>query len=297
MLGLAAAAELGSEHPIGQAIVAAVRERGIAIPEARDFAALPGRGVAATVEGHRVEVGALERIGAPDRESPEAFHAADQAVRALEDEGHTAVAVLLDGRPAAVLAVLDTPRADAAGSVRRLAALTGAAPVLLTGDNPRAARRVAEVVGIDPDRVRTELLPEDKAAAVEGLGAGGGRVLLVGDGINDAPAMATAHTAVAMGGTGSDLALETADAVVVRDELDAVPTVVALSRRARRVVVANLAIAGTVIAILVAWDLVGYLPLVLGVAGHELSTVLVALNGMRLLRGKAWRAAQAEARA
>jgi cation-transporting P-type ATPase D len=155
--------------------------------------------------------------------------------------------------------------------------------VLLTGDNAGAAAQLADEVGIDT--VRAELLPDQKVAAVRELP---GRVLVVGDGVNDAPAMAAAHASIAMGRSGADLTLQTADAVTVRDDLTAIAAVLALARRARRMVMANLAIAGTFIVVLVVWDLFWYLPLPLGVAGHEGSTIIVALNGLRLLRRRAW---------
>jgi cation transport ATPase len=149
-----------------------------------------------------------------------------------------------------------------------------------SGDNARAARQLAGQAGIQD--VRAGLLPKDKAIAVQQLEADGQQVLLAGDGINDAPAPAAARTGVALGRAGSDLALDTADAVIMRDDLTAIPAVITLSRRARRVVTANLAIAATIIATLAAWDLAGHLPLPLGVLGHEGSTVIVGLNGLRL---------------
>lgn len=169
--------------------------------------------------------------------------------------------------------------------------MTGNPPILLTGDNPAAARQLAIQAGIAD--VRAGLLPDGKVAAVRELHAEGAKVAVVGDGINDAPALAAAHAGIAMGGAGSDLTLHTADAVVVRDDLTTIPTVINLSRRARRVVIANLIIAATFISALVVWDLAGTLPLPLGVAGHEGSTVIVGLNGLRLLRHTAWRRAGA----
>jgi P-type E1-E2 ATPase len=211
----------------------------------------------------------------------------------LEAEGRTAVLIEVDGTPAGVLGIADRLRDEAAATVTALTHLTGIAPVLVTGDNPRAAARLADEVGITD--VRAGLLPQDKVSAVKELEHSGRKVLVVGDGVNDAPALAAAHTGIAMGRAGSDLALDTADAVVVRDELATIPTVVALSRRARRLVVQNLIIASVFITGLVIWDLAGHLPLPLGVAGHEGSTVIVGLNGLRLLADAAWKRARPQA--
>ncbi|MFJ9793289.1 heavy metal translocating P-type ATPase [Streptomyces globosus] len=292
LLLLAARAEHPSEHPLARAVVAATRERQPVPGDATGFSSLPGRGVAATVDGQRIEVGSPAALlrGRPGSEpalepGPDAIACAGEAA-ALEEAGRTAVVVLRDGAPVGVLGIADRLRPDARATVAALAELTGRSPVLLTGDNERAARRLAAELGITD--VRAGLLPEDKAAAVRAWEAEGLKVLVVGDGVNDAPALAAAHCGIAMGKAGSDLALEAADAVVVRDELAAVPAVVALSRTARRLVVQNLVIAAAFITVLAAWDLVGTLPLPLGVAGHEGSTLIVGLNGLRLLREAAW---------
>ncbi|WP_310773314.1 heavy metal translocating P-type ATPase [Mycobacterium sp. Z3061] len=274
LLTLAASAENPSEHPLGRAIVAAAREAGLAVRPAGEFVSAPGRGVRARIGDHTVEVGSPMALGE--------YRVATQ----FEQAGYTAVVVLVDGAPAGALGLTDHARDEAAGAVTSLQFLTGTTPLLVTGDNQRAAGRLAGEVGITD--VRAGLLPDDKVGVVRGLAADGARVLFVGDGVNDAPAMAAAHVGVAMGRSGSDLALETSDAVITRDDLAALPAVVALARRARRVVAANLVIAATFIAVLVTWDLLGHLPLPLGVAGHEGSTVLVGLNGLRLLRDRAW---------
>ncbi|MGI5287358.1 heavy metal translocating P-type ATPase [Nonomuraea polychroma] len=291
VLALAAAAEEGSEHPLGRAVVQAAREAGLTWPAAESFEAVPGTGVRARVDGKSVEIGSPTALLTPAGEAGSSAYGS--VVGELEDGGHSAVVLRVDGVPVAVLALADRTRPGAADAVARLKAVTEAPPVLLTGDNPRAAGRVAAHVGIDD--VYAGLLPEDKVTAVRELQERGARVALVGDGVNDAPALASAHTGIAMGRAGSDLALDTADAVITRDELAAVPAVLALARRARRLVIANLAIAGTFIAVLVGWDLFGELPLPLGVAGHEGSTIIVGLNGLRLLRDAAWRRAAAPA--
>ncbi|GHE09293.1 heavy metal translocating P-type ATPase [Klenkia taihuensis] len=271
LLALAASAEAPSEHPVGRAVVAAARQRGLALQPVTGFRAAVGRGVTGTVDGRVVAVAAADPATAPEQ----------------QERGRTVVAVTVDGAPAGWLALADRLRPEAAATVAALRGSLGRPPVLLTGDGRRAAAALAGELGITD--VRAGLLPEDKVAAVRGLQAQGHRVLVVGDGVNDAPALAAADVGAAMGGVGSDLTVASADVVVVRDDLATLPALVGLSRRARRVVVQNLVLAGTVIAALVTWDLVGHLPLPLGVAGHEGSTVLVALNGLRLLRRGAWR--------
>ncbi|WP_091510992.1 HAD-IC family P-type ATPase [Amycolatopsis sacchari] len=323
VLRLAAAAEYGSEHPLGRAIVSAAQERGLEVSSAREFSAVPGVGVRAVVDGRRVFVGrgsgrgdgevGRSGLGAgggdgvagpvgdglDDGEVGHGPRGGDGEVGSIgrgpdggEGEvgrGATASAVetsrsgpgpvvFVDGVEVGRIVLSDRLRDDAPAAV---AALAEFEPVLLTGDSDEAARKIAADVGIAD--VRAELFPQDKVTAVRELGD---RVLLVGDGINDAPALAAAHVGIAVGRV--DLALQTADAVVVRDDLAAIPSVIRLARRARRLVLANLAIAATCIVGLVLWDLLGDLPLPLGVAGHEGSTALVALNGLRLLRKSAW---------
>ncbi|MEU5592632.1 heavy metal translocating P-type ATPase [Streptomyces sp. NPDC020298] len=287
LLVLAAAAEHPSERPLARAVVDAARERGLAPPVAEYFDSTPGVGVTAIVDGRTVGVGAPAKLldGATDVGSARAAI----LVAEFEDDGRTAVLVTVDGMPVGVLGIADRLRPDATRTVGALSSLTGTAPLLLTGDNPRAAARLGAQIGIED--VRAGLLPEHKVDTVRELEGVGHKVMVVGDGVNDAPALAAAHTGVAMGRAGSDLALETADAVIVRDELTTVPAVISLSRRARTLVVQNLVIAGVFIAGLVAWDLAGDLPLPLGVAGHEGSTVIVGLNGLRLLREAAWKRA------
>jgi cation-transporting P-type ATPase J len=284
LLRLAAAVEYPSEHPLARAVVAAARNRNLALEPTHGFGSTPGVGVYATVGGIRVAIGAPARL-LDDLAGPAADRVA-AVVSALEEAGRTTVVVVRDGVPVGVLGIADRLRPDAASTMAALGALTGAPPLLLTGDNPRAAAALATEVGIGD--VRAGLLPQDKLDTVRALQAQGERVVLVGDGVNDAPALAAAHTGIAMGKAGSDLTLDTADAVIVRDELATIPAVIALSRRARRLVAANLVIAAIVITGLVIWDLLGHLPLPLGVAGHEGSTVIVGLNGLRLLRSAAW---------
>jgi heavy metal translocating P-type ATPase len=285
-LGLAAAAERGSEHPVARAIVAAAHAEGLTVQEATGFCSTPGRGVTACIGSRTVHVGSpvlLEagRTGTAD--------AGRRTVAELEAGGRTAVVVVVDGLPLAVIGLTDQVRDSAALTLAAVRSLTVHEPVLLTGDNVRAARQLGDETGIGD--VRAALLPHEKVAAVDELRRSGQHVMVVGDGINDAPALAAAQLGVAMGRSGSDLALSTADAVLVTDDLAALPAMIALSRGARRAVRQNLVLAVVAIAGLISWDLIGDLPLPIGVLGHEGGTVLIGLNGLRLLRRSAWRPA------
>lgn len=287
LLRLAAAAEYPSEHPLGAAIVKAAQSRRIRLPTVGEFTAHPGCRVTARVDGHVIAVGSATALLGTAGAALEASMIT--AVDFLQGEGYTVVVVVCDSHPVGLLAITDQLRPEAAAAISAATKLTGAKPVLLTGDNRATADRLGVQVGIDD--VRAGLLPDDKVAAVRQLQAGGARLTVVGDGINDAPALAAAHVGIAMGSARSELTLQTADAVVVRDDLTTIPTVIAMSRRARRIVVANLIVAVTFIAGLVVWDLAFTLPLPLGVARHEGSTIIVGLNGLRLLRHTAWRRA------
>lgn len=275
MLRMAAAAELPSEHPVGRAIVTAARTGGIDLPSATMFESVPGVGVHAVVEGRNVTVKRPDQIAGW----------VEDAVNRIQGDGGTAVIVTIDGDPSGVIGVADRVRDRAHLGIRRCARLTSRSPVVVSGDNTLAARRLAAELGVGD--VHAELLPHHKVDHVIAFRAHG-HVTAVGDGVNDAPMLAAAGTGVAMGRNGADLALETADVVLVRDDLAALPAAIELSRRARRVVMQNLAFAGTVIVALVTIDLVGQLPLPLGVAGHEGSTIVVALNGLRLLSRRSW---------
>lgn len=283
LLRLAAAAEHASEHPLARAVADAARGLDVppppTSPPPRASASPPPSRAGPSRSPTPPACRTRQRAGPPPRSSP------GWRTRAVPRSWCWSTAP-----PPGCWASPTGCGRRPAGTVAALTALTGTSPFLATGDNPRAAARLAAEAGIAD--VRAGLLPQDKAAAVRELAETGRKVLVVGDGVNDAPALAAAHTGIAMGRASSDLALETADAVVVRDELGTVPTLVSLSRAARRLVVQNLVIIGVFITGLVVWDLAGRLPLPLGVAGHEGSTVIVGLNGLRLLADSAWRRAR-----
>ncbi len=281
LLRVVASAEQLSEHPLSQAVVRGAQGRGTRLADPHDFESVTGMGIRATVEGRKVLVGRrrfLEEAGV-DTDSLEA------AASRLEEQGRTAIYAAIDGQPAGVVAVADTPKVDAASAVAALSE-RGLEVVMITGDNPRTAEAIAREVGIG--RVIAEVLPQDKVREVRKLQANGRVVAMVGDGINDAPALAQADVGVAIG-TGTDVAIEAADLTLISGELRGVVTAFDLSRATMRNIKQNLFSAffynsaGIPIAAGILYPVIGLLlnPMV-AAAAMALSSLSVVTNANRL---------------
>ncbi|MCY7560570.1 heavy metal translocating P-type ATPase [Paenibacillus macerans] len=275
VLAACAAAESLSEHPLAEAIVRKAEEEGLTIRSADELQALPGWGIEAKIGGE------VWRVGKADEDDPNLPPEFAERMRAWIAEGHTVSAIQASGEYAGLISLRDRIRPQAKAAVDRLHRL-GIAAAMLTGDRGGTARAVAREAGID--LVYGDLLPQDKVEHVKALRSRYGSVVMVGDGVNDAPALAAATVGVAMGGGGSAAALEVADVVLMNDSLERVAEAISLARRARRIVKQNLVFAGAVILLLIASNFLRGIPLPLGVVGHEGSTLLVILNGLRLLR-------------
>ncbi|MEU4270694.1 cation-translocating P-type ATPase [Streptomyces sp. NPDC026092] len=267
VLAVAAALEARSEHPLAAAILAAVDTRDLAPGE--DVEAVPGNGLTGTVDGGKA------RLGKPG--FVDAGPLADDVLR-LQDAGATVVLVEHDRVLLGAVAVRDEIRPEAAEAVKVLRG-QGVRVVMLTGDNARTAAAIGAAAGIDD--VRAELLPQDKARIVTELRSAHGPVAMVGDGINDAPALATADAGIAMGAMGSDVAVEAADIALMGEDLRRLPDAIAHTRAARRVFTQNLLMSGGILVALVPLAATGVLGLATVVAGHELAEVLVIGNGIR----------------
>ena len=273
VLGTAASVEARSEHPLAKAVVERALEAALELEPLADFEAIPGQGVRACLGGRLVRVGRASSF-----QLPAAMPATlKRKQAALEAAGKTVAAVLRDQEWLGLIALADESRAEAPALVEQLKR-SGIAVVMLTGDNERVARSIADQLGIDG--VYAELLPTEKASIVQELQREHGTVAMVGDGINDAPALAAANIGIAMGGAGADVALETAEVVLMGDKLERLVDALRLSRRARQVVWQNIAFSIAVIALLIAGVFALELPLPIGVLGHEGSTVIVVLNGL-----------------
>jgi Cd2+/Zn2+-exporting ATPase len=277
LLALAASVESRSGHPLAQAVVQAALARKLDWPVARDVQAVTGKGIQALVSGHKVIVGSLRLFGS--EHVPEAVRA---QVARLESLGRTTVLVRSDGEFSGLLGLADTPRPGMREVFSRLATLGVGQTIMLTGDNESVAKAVAAAVGIR--HVRAGLLPEEKLQAIDELMRKHGQVAMVGDGVNDAPAMARATVGIAMGGAGTDVALETADVALMADDLSRLPFAIALSRKAHTIIQQNLWASFGVVALLVPATLFGFASIGIAVLLHEGITVLVVLNALRLLR-------------
>jgi Zn2+/Cd2+-exporting ATPase len=277
LLRWAAIAEKGSEHPLAQAIMAAVD--GPPVPEADTFETFTGRGVRATYLEHTIGVGTPGWMAEMGILVPEP---AESAVKQLQATGKTAVLVALDGAVIGVLGIADRLRPEAPEMVRRLRQAGLRKLVLLTGDNEPTARAIAARAGI-PD-VRAGLLPEDKLATIRELQQAGHVVGMVGDGINDAPALAAADIGIAMGVAGTAVAIETADMALMTNDLLKVPEAIRLSRATLNNIHQNVIIALVTVTLLLVGVFLGKVHMAGGMLIHQASVLLVILNGMRLLR-------------
>lgn len=275
VLAACAAAESMSEHPLAKAIVRKAEAEGILLRGAEELRALPGWGIEAEV------LGATWRVGKADDGDPLLPEPLAEQLRAWIAEGHTVSAIQRDGAYAGLIALRDEVRPQAKAAIARLHEL-GLVVAMLTGDRGATAKALAAEIGVD--LVYGDLLPQEKVEHVRALRERYGSVAMVGDGVNDAPALAAATVGIAMGGGGSGAALEVADLVLMNDSIERIAETISLARRARRIVKQNLMFAGAVILTLIVSNFAAGIPLPLGVVGHEGSTLLVILNGLRLLR-------------
>jgi Cd2+/Zn2+-exporting ATPase len=300
VLELAAIAEKKSEHHLGDAILEAAQDRPAAVtdggteavqadaesvptearsvPDPDDFDVVAGKGVIAHHDGREIVVGNRSLLDERDIKVPDGVA---EYVREREERGDTVVHIACDGVVIGAIAMRDELREAAPGVVARLQD-AGIETVMLTGDNERVAAAVAEEVGIDD--YRAELLPEDKQTVIEEYREDGHVVAMVGDGINDAPSLATADVGIAMGAAGTDTAIETADMALMADDLDRIPYAVTLSKATRWNVYENVGLAVLTVTLLLAGVLTNYVTLAAGMLVHEASVLAVIGNGMRLLR-------------
>lgn len=273
------AVETASDHPLAGAVVRGLENRVGAVRPASDVRSVTGRGVRGVVDGRTVLVGSARFLA---EEGIEVSEELDAAVADLYGRGMTVLVVAIDARPQAVLGLLDAPRAEAREVLTVLRDQGVGELVMISGDNQRVADAVGRRVGVD--RAIGGLLPEGKVAEIERLGADGRETAMLGDGVNDAPAMTKASVGIAMGAAGSAVALETADVAVMSDDIGRIPYLIRLSRAVNRVVRQNLVISFAVVAVLVPLSVLGLAEMGPVIFIHEGSTVLIIANALRLLR-------------
>lgn len=279
VLALAAAVESRSAHPLAKAIVRESDSRQLKLPEVEDVEELNGRGVHARLQNNPVRVGSVQSMNESGIRVPSVIL---EKVETLANQGKTTILVSKGGETLGLLAVADTIRPDTKNTISELHSQGIRKMVMLTGDNPQVAAHIARQIGMD--EFRAQLMPEDKVTAVRSLVAQYQDVGMVGDGVNDAPALANATVGIALGGASTDVALETADVALMGDDLTKLPFAVALGRATRNLILQNLVIAMGVIFTLILSALFGWAGLGITVLIHEGSTIVVALNSLRLLK-------------
>ena len=273
LMTAAVSVEHSSEHPLARAIVRGGEERGIPALESDNFEAATGLGARATVNGVKLQIGRKSLFNNVDGEIT-------SLIKEHEEKGRTVVLIGSE-QPWGLIAIADTVREEAKQVVKNLKKAGVEKIVLLTGDNKQVAKKLGGDLGVD--EIFPELLPQEKVETIEKLKQEFGSVAMVGDGINDAPALATANLGIAMGAAGTDVALESADVLLMSDDLSRLPGVLREARRTRRVVRQNLTFAFVVMVTLMILALFGEISLPVGVIGHEGSTIIVVMNGLRLL--------------
>jgi Cd2+/Zn2+-exporting ATPase len=279
LLRLAAAVESRSAHPLAQAVVRKAQEQKLELVSSGELQSLTGRGVQAEVNGSLVRIGSPKLFTDANIEVPQE---ATEANQRLGEAGKSTMLVGVGEHVVGVLALADQPRPETPATLEQLKKLGIKSLIMLTGDNQRVADTIAKTVGLTD--VRAGLMPENKVTAIQELLKQYGKVAMVGDGVNDAPALVTATVGIAMGAGGTDVALETADVALMADDLSKLPFAVALSRASRRVIQQNLFISLGVIALLVPSTLFGFANIGVAVFFHEGSTLVVVANALRLLR-------------
>ena len=284
LLEIAIAVEELSDHPLAKAVVRDGMERlgkDTKIPDADDLEAVQGKGIKANYQGNSIYIGNLELFEDIDKGVPDDV---SEKVRALEGEGKTTMLIKMGNEFIGMLGLMDTPREKAKETLAQLKEIGIKKMIMLTGDNQKVADAVAEEIGLT--EARGSLLPEEKVEAIKKLAEQENKLAMIGDGVNDAPAMANSTVGIAMGAAGSDVALETADIALMADKLETLPFAIGLSRKAKAIIKQNLWVSLGVVALLIPATIMSWASIGIAVAIHEGSTLVVVVNALRLLAYK-----------
>jgi Cd2+/Zn2+-exporting ATPase len=284
LLKIAVAVENLSDHPLAKAVVRDGKERldDVDVPEAKDLEAVLGKGIKASLGDDKVYIGNLDLFESLDDNKPE--KETEEKVKSLESEGNTTMLIRQNDKYIGIIALMDTPREEAKNTLKRLKEIGIKRMIMLTGDNQKVADTVAKEIGLTD--AWGSLLPEEKVEAIKKLREKESKVAMVGDGVNDAPAMANSTVGIAMGAAGSDVALETADIALMADKLETLPFAIGLSRKAKGIIKQNLWVSLGIVALLIPATVFSFANIGIAVLIHEGSTLVVVFNALRLLAYK-----------